>query len=157
MGLSLGTMNQVSNGAIAQAVGSLLGDSTRRRQMRAAGLMTIDGLGASRIAADLASELAAAGVPAIYLGISDDHAQSASAFEQAGMGQSLGTMNRASNAEIAQAVWSLLGDSTRRRQMRAAGLMTIDGSGASRIAADLASELAARRAEPKSVTKTEAL
>jgi spore coat polysaccharide biosynthesis protein SpsF len=104
-----------------------------------------------------AYELAAAGVPAIYLGISDDHTQSASAFEQAGMGLSLGTMNRVSNAEIAQAVWSLLNNGDRRRQMRAAGLMTIDGSGASRIAADLAGELAARRAKPKPSPKSEAL
>ena len=35
-------------------------------------------------------------------------------------------------------VWRCLDDAARRREMRAAGLMTIDGSGAARIAADLA-------------------
>ena len=37
-----------------------------------------------------AYELAAFGVPAVYLGLSEDHAQSASAFDDAGMGLSLG-------------------------------------------------------------------
>jgi spore coat polysaccharide biosynthesis protein SpsF len=93
-----------------------------------------------------AYELAAAGVPAIYLGISDDHVASASAFVEAGMGISLGHMDKVKPDEIAQAVRLLLNDGARRRQMRAAGLMTVDGSGASRIAADLASELAIARA-----------
>jgi spore coat polysaccharide biosynthesis protein SpsF len=92
-----------------------------------------------------AYELAAAGVPAIYLGISDDHVESASAFAAAGMGVNLGHMDKIKGDDIAKAVRSLLGDSARRRQMRAAGLMTIDGSGATRIAADLAAELAAKR------------
>jgi spore coat polysaccharide biosynthesis protein SpsF len=94
-----------------------------------------------------AYELAAAGVPAIYLGISDDHVESASAFAEAGMGINLGHMDKVKGEDIAKAVRSLLSDSTRRRQMRAAGLMTIDGSGATRIAADLAAELAAKRSD----------
>lgn len=93
-----------------------------------------------------AYELAAFGVPAIYLGISEDHAQSASAFEHAGMGVSLGTAEACSDKEIAQAVWSLLNDSGKRRDMHAAGLMTIDGLGANRIAADLSAALTTRRA-----------
>lgn len=95
-----------------------------------------------------AYELAACGVPALYLGISDDHVQSASAFADAGMGVNLGHMDRIKPDEIAKAVRSLLGDSGRRREMRAAGLMTIDGAGAARIAADIAGELTARRANP---------
>jgi spore coat polysaccharide biosynthesis protein SpsF len=92
-----------------------------------------------------AYELAAFGVPAIYLGLTKDHALSASAFEHAGMGLSLGVAENVTDEAIAKAVWQLLNDAQRRREMRAAGLMTIDGEGASRIAADLAKELAKRR------------
>jgi spore coat polysaccharide biosynthesis protein SpsF len=92
-----------------------------------------------------AYELAAAGVPAIYIGISDDHVLSASAFVEAGMGISLGHMDRLKPDVVAKSVWSLLNDNVRRREMRAAGLMTIDGSGATRIAADLAAAVKARR------------
>lgn len=93
-----------------------------------------------------AYELAAYGVPALYLSLTEDHALSASAFEQAGMGVSLGLRDRIEDTDIAGAVWSLLRDSERRHEMRAAGLMTIDGEGASRIAADLAEALSERRA-----------
>lgn len=92
-----------------------------------------------------AYELGAYGVPAIYLGISDDHSQSASAFEHAGMGISLGTASRCSDKVIAETVWSLLNDTPRCKDMHAAGLMTIDGLAANRIATDLALALAKRR------------
>lgn len=92
-----------------------------------------------------AYELASFGVPALYLCLTEDHAQSASAFEYAGMGVSLGLAATASDEHVARSVWSLLGDAARRREMRAAGLMTIDGEGAARIASDIASELAERR------------
>ncbi len=95
-----------------------------------------------------AYELAAFGVPAIYLGLTRDHALSASAFEHAGMGLSLGTAEEVTDESLANAVWQLMGDAQRRRDMRAAGLMAIDGGGAARIAADLTRELAARRAQP---------
>jgi len=84
-------------------------------------------------------------VPALYLCGTEDHARSATAFEKAGMGLSLGLADEASDDFIARSVWKLLNDSTRRREMRAAGLMTIDGQGPARIAADLARELSARR------------
>ncbi len=93
-----------------------------------------------------AYELAAFGVPALYLCLTEDHALSASAFEHAGMGLSLGLGESAQNEDIAKAVWSLLTNSARRREMHAAGVMTIDGNGAARIAADLVHELADRRA-----------
>jgi spore coat polysaccharide biosynthesis protein SpsF len=92
-----------------------------------------------------AYELAAFGVPSLYLCLTDDHAQSASAFEYSGMGISLGLASDADDERIARSVRTLLGDATRRREMRAAGLMTIDGEGAARIASDLATVLAARR------------
>ena len=93
-----------------------------------------------------AYELAAFGVPALYLCATEDHAQSASAFEHAGMGISLGVAQLATDRAIAKAVWALLGDQMQRREMRTAALMTIDGSGAQRIAGDLAKLLVSRRA-----------
>ncbi len=92
-----------------------------------------------------AYELGAYGVPALYLCLTEDHALSAHAFEAAGMGISLGLAERASGGDIARAVLGLLTDPARRCDMRAAGLMTVDGEGASRVAADLAAALAARR------------
>ena len=93
-----------------------------------------------------AYELAAFGVPALYLGISEDHALSALAFEHAGMGISLGLAERTDDKAIATAVWALLNNAERRREMRSAGLMTIDGGAAARIASDLSRALTARRA-----------
>ena len=94
-----------------------------------------------------AYELAAHGVPALYIALNEDHALSASAFEDAGIGLLLGVESRIEDSDIAQGVWSLLGDNTRRREMRAAGLMTMDGDAAARIAADLAASLKQRRGE----------
>lgn len=116
-----------------------------------------DGLATEFASADVALcafgvtayELAAYGVPALYLCLTEDHALSASAFEDAHMGQSLGLAERAQDGDIASAVWGLLTDSVRRREMHTAGLMTVDGAGASRIAADLAQVLADRRSEKK--------
>ena len=92
-----------------------------------------------------AYELAAFGVPALYLAISPDHAVSASAFERAGMGVCLGLGAGVQETAIAKSVWKLLTDNARRREMRNAGLATIDGAGASRVAADLSAALAAKR------------
>ncbi len=93
-----------------------------------------------------AFELAAFGVPALYLCLNEDHAQSASAFEQAGIGLSLGTASLISDEIIAENVRQLLGDASRRRAMHAAGLMTVDGDGPAKVAADLVKFLAERRA-----------
>jgi len=93
-----------------------------------------------------AYELAAFGVPALYLALTPDHARSASAFEKAGMGICLGVASDVSDAMLRNAVGDLLNDASRRREMHTAGLMTIDGQGAARIAADLSSLLAAKRA-----------
>jgi spore coat polysaccharide biosynthesis protein SpsF len=88
-----------------------------------------------------AYEMAAFGVPAIYLGLTEDHAASARAFDKAGMGQLLGIASEVDDAAIFHAVTALLQDGARRRQMRKAGLSLIDGEGAARIAADLAEAL----------------
>jgi spore coat polysaccharide biosynthesis protein SpsF len=92
-----------------------------------------------------AYELASYGVPSLYISLSDDHARSASAFENAGIGKSLGVASAVSDSEIAQGVWALLNDTATQREMHAAGLMTIDGDAASRIAADLSASLKQRR------------
>ncbi len=95
-----------------------------------------------------AYELAAFGVPAIYLCLSPDHARSATAFEKAGMGISLGLARNASDSEIAAAVKALIENPAHRRDMGARGAATVDGQGANRIAADLAQALAVRRVLP---------
>jgi spore coat polysaccharide biosynthesis protein SpsF len=93
-----------------------------------------------------AYELAAFGVPAIYLGLTQDHARSASAFEAAGMGVSLGVAPQIEDGDILAAVKGLMSDAARRRDMRAAGLASLDGNGAARIAADLAAALKEEKA-----------
>lgn len=102
-----------------------------------------------------AYELAALGVPAVYLCISDDHAISASAFELAGMGLSLGVASRLSDAMVAAVVNDLLGDPVYRRSMATAGRLSIDGRGAQRIAQHL-KRLVEERREALSVTDTPA-
>jgi spore coat polysaccharide biosynthesis protein SpsF len=82
-----------------------------------------------------AYELAALGVPALYLPISDDDVRSASAFFAAGIGEAL--PQNATPGQIAQAVTLLLGDKSRRSAMAAAGPLHNSGKGAANIAADL--------------------
>jgi spore coat polysaccharide biosynthesis protein SpsF len=98
-----------------------------------------------------AYEMAAFGVPALYLGLSEDHAQSARAFDDAGMGQLLGVMFEVGDDAIATAVTALAQDGHRRRQMRKMGLALIDGEGAARIAADLGQALKEETAPVRSV------
>jgi spore coat polysaccharide biosynthesis protein SpsF len=93
-----------------------------------------------------AYELAAHGVPAIYLGLTRDHARSASAFAEAGMGLSLGVASEVADADILNAVQTLMYNASARRRMHHMGLSLIDGQGAARIAADLSGALAAARA-----------
>ena len=81
-----------------------------------------------------AYELAAIGVPAAYLCLTEDHALSASAFERAGMGVSLGVASRVSEGDIAEVVTELLEDTGHLRAMGAAGRMNVDTRGAARIA-----------------------
>jgi spore coat polysaccharide biosynthesis protein SpsF len=92
-----------------------------------------------------AYELAASGVPALYLSLNEDHLASASAFAEAGMGISLGLAGKVGDAEIARNVQWLLNKPNARREMRQAGLSLMDGQGAARVAADLARALAAAR------------
>jgi spore coat polysaccharide biosynthesis protein SpsF len=92
-----------------------------------------------------AYELAALGVPALYMCLTEDHAASASAFERAGMGVSLGVASTIGEAKIAIEVEDLLKDRERRRAMAAAGRLHLDGRGAQRIAAHLKRMVEERR------------
>jgi spore coat polysaccharide biosynthesis protein SpsF len=78
-----------------------------------------------------AYEMAALGVPSLYLTLTEDHANSASAFRQAGMGD---IVPRAPES-IAPALTKLIVDEDRRRAMSESGRTMIDGKGAERIAA----------------------
>jgi spore coat polysaccharide biosynthesis protein SpsF len=83
-----------------------------------------------------AYEMAALGVPSLYLALSEDHGRSASAFCQAGMGDIV-----APDVDgIASALGRLIEDRDRRRAMSEAGRTMIDGQGAARIAAELAAD-----------------
>ena len=93
-----------------------------------------------------AYELAACGIPAIYLGLTSDHVRSASAFADAGMGLNVGLADKVADTDIARFLQWLLNKPAARREMRKQGMALLDGQGASRIAADLASALAEARA-----------
>jgi len=92
-----------------------------------------------------AYELAACGIPAVYLGLNQDHVTSASAFVEAGMGVSLGLADKVSDVDIVRNVQTLLNKPAVRREMRRQGLARLDGEGASRVAADLACALSAAK------------
>jgi spore coat polysaccharide biosynthesis protein SpsF len=87
-----------------------------------------------------AYELAAHGVPALYLTLTDDHARSAQAFVDAGLGRLIGPSG-CGETPIAEAARVLLSDPQARANMAAAGLRTVDGRGAERIAAMVAERL----------------
>ena len=123
---------------------------TLAREIEAAGfevLYDVADLAAEFARADLALisfgvtayEMAALGVPSLYLTLTEDHAKSASAFCQAGMGDIVPP--EAEN--IASALEQLIVNRDRRQAMSEAGRSTIDGKGAERIAAELAAVSAA--------------
>jgi spore coat polysaccharide biosynthesis protein SpsF len=85
----------------------------------------------------LAWDLAAAGVPALYISLNEDHEQTASAFARTGMGVSLGLCTGLKEKHLADTVEDLLDDPELCRSMSAAGRMNLDGRGAARIAARL--------------------
>ncbi len=88
-----------------------------------------------------AYELAAMGVPAVYLCLSADHAESASSFAEAGIGVNLGVQSNVNDAQLASSIRTLLVDTQQRQQMdKRAGLL-IDGRGAERLARLLSARL----------------
>src|SRR6185437_12456332 len=83
-----------------------------------------------------AYEVAALGVPALYLPVSPGHALSASMFVAAGLGLAL--PEKPSAPQIVAALEDLIGNPARLQAMREAGPRVVDGLGATRIAAELA-------------------
>jgi len=81
-----------------------------------------------------AYELAAMGVPAVYVCLTEDHAESASAFVEAGIAVSLGVCSNVTLDTLAQPVLSLLETDELRTQMTAQASALVDGKGAARIA-----------------------
>lgn len=88
-----------------------------------------------------AQELAAAGVPALYLCLSEDHVSAARALAATGAGVSLGRHDAIDDADLDQAVAALIADPARRAAMASAGPRAIDGHGAERIAEKLGAHL----------------
>jgi spore coat polysaccharide biosynthesis protein SpsF len=93
-----------------------------------------------------ALECAHLGVPAVYLCLTPDHAESASAADAAGFGTSLGLARDPDRIEAA--LDRLIADPARRRAMAAAGRLAVDGRGAERIAAEIARHLAGAASRP---------
>jgi spore coat polysaccharide biosynthesis protein SpsF len=87
-----------------------------------------------------AFELAATGVPALYLCLTEDHVESASALDEAGMGHSLGLYSKVTDARLAAAVTDLLENADQRARMARVAPTLIDGLGARRIAEILLKE-----------------
>jgi spore coat polysaccharide biosynthesis predicted glycosyltransferase SpsG len=81
-----------------------------------------------------AYELAAMGVPSIYLCLTEDHSASAAVFHEQGMGINLGLHSSVSSAQIARAISDLLDQPERRDAMAREGRALLDGNGSKRIA-----------------------
>ncbi len=91
-----------------------------------------------------AYELAAMGVPAIYLCLTEDHAESASAFVEAGMAVCLGIERIVSEDEIVNAIKKTLKELKKSDLMRKRQAQVVDGQGIVRI-----SNLITKRFEDK--------
>ena len=89
-----------------------------------------------------AYELAAMGVPAIHICATPDHAESATAFTDAGISLSLGVPNRLTQEQLKINVMNLLQNPSNRAIMRERAQNLIDGRGSSRIADIITGSLA---------------
>ena len=90
-----------------------------------------------------AYECAHIGVPALYLGLTPDHAMSAQGFDDAGFGVNLGVVSALQDKKLSDAIFALAADPERRRAMAAAGRLAIDGRGAERLAQEIVRRVAA--------------
>lgn len=90
-------------------------------------------------------ELAATGLPAVALSITDDHWQAAEVFARYGSMISLGLYSSVEDAVIQGAVRRLLNDRALWLGMAQRGQSTIDGLGAERVAKLLLSKIHERR------------
>jgi spore coat polysaccharide biosynthesis protein SpsF len=88
-----------------------------------------------------AYELAAMGVPAIYLCLTQDHAESASTFVDAGIGLCLGISDQITVPMLVGAIKQILNDVSGRSRRAERARQQVDGKGAERIARIIAQKL----------------
>src|SRR5262245_46126445 len=88
-----------------------------------------------------AYELAACGVPAVHVCLTDDHARSSSAFAREGAAITAGVFGRLSPQELTDPVRRLIGRADRRGQMARRASQLVDGRGAARVAALVAAAI----------------
>jgi spore coat polysaccharide biosynthesis predicted glycosyltransferase SpsG len=130
-----------------QSLGDLLSQTRRRFTVRD----NVSEMSAAMAQADLAVcsfgmtsyELAAMGVPAVCVCLTEDHAESASALVAAGMAISVGVDDQDTETRLAAAVEKLLVDKNARAQMSARAHKLVDGRGTRRIAELLVNTAAA--------------
>jgi spore coat polysaccharide biosynthesis protein SpsF len=84
-----------------------------------------------------AYELAAMGVPAVYLCLTEDHARSASVFVERQIAVNCGVHDEVTDAAVASAITELLSDTERLQAMARRARAVVDGRGAERIAATI--------------------
>jgi spore coat polysaccharide biosynthesis protein SpsF len=133
-----------------QSLRDLLGQTRRRFTVRE----DVSEMSTAMAQADLAVcsfgmtsyELAAMGVPAVCVCLTEDHAESASALVAAGMAISTGVDDQETETRLAAAVEGLLVDKNARARMSDRARELVDGRGASRIA-----ELLVSTADDRSV------
>jgi spore coat polysaccharide biosynthesis protein SpsF len=81
-----------------------------------------------------AYELAAIGVPALHLCLTEDHAISAAAFDSINIAVNLGVYTEISTRDLTEKIRALLHDRQKRLAMSFKSRETVDGQGAQRIA-----------------------
>ena len=97
-----------------------------------------------------AYELAAMGVPALLLSLTEDHARSADALAASGGAISLGVGNALATDRLAEEIDQLANNEPLRRAMRTAARRQIDGLGANRIAEIMMAEMDRRKTGKRS-------
>ncbi|MDT7041850.1 hypothetical protein [Candidatus Nitronereus thalassa] len=88
-----------------------------------------------------AYELAAMGVPTVYLCLTEDHVESARALSQEGAAMCLGLHEHVEVVDISREIIQLLDNPLKREQMAQNGKRVVDGFGAQRIASMVVSQV----------------
>jgi len=84
-----------------------------------------------------AYELAAMGVPGLFMCLTDDHVESASAFVESGMGECAGRHDMVSAKMLSTCLAKLIRDRSRLEAMSSACMSHVDGNGARRVAEEI--------------------
>lgn len=123
----------------------LLGSASRSLQV----LSDVQDMASVMRSADLALvsfgvtayELAASGIPALYLCLDEEAAQAASVFEENGLGISLGVYTDVETGSLVEGLEQLLSNPLRRRQMGTRAFQCVDGQGVFRVAGKIVSRM----------------